>query len=77
MFYQKGDNMLSTIADYRLYDDDKSLVFEIDDEVTIKLNDVIFNKVTITDIRAEYIDITDSQCNEWSINIDDIVSIER
>ncbi len=69
--------MLSTIADYRLYDDDNGLVFEIDDEVTIKLNDVIFNEVTITDIRAEYIDVTDSQCNEWNINIDDIVSIER
>jgi len=69
--------MLSTITDYRLYDDDNGLVFEVDDTVTITLNDVIFNKVTITDIWAEYIDVTDSQCNEWNINIDDIISIEN
>lgn len=69
--------MLSTITDYRLFDNDNGLVFEIDDNITIKLNDVIFNKVTITDIKAEYIDVTDSQCNEWSINIDDIISIEN
>jgi len=68
--------MISTITDYRLFDNDNGLVFEIDDEITIRLNDVIFNKVTITDIRAGYIDVTDSQCNEWSINIDDIISIE-
>lgn len=69
--------MLSIIAEYKLHDEDNCHVFEIDEEVTIKLNDVIFTQVTIIDIRAEYIDVADSQCNEWCINIDDIVSIEK
>jgi len=59
--------MASVVTEYKLWDDDNGYVFEENDELTIKLNDITFKNVTLNKISEDEIEVEDSQMNLWTI----------
>lgn len=68
--------MITTITEYRLYDDDNCITREEGDSCRIETDGVIFKDVSIITIREDEIEVEDDDGNEYTILIDNIISID-